>query len=238
MTHSMFKEVIKKTCIYDIIRRWRYGSLYLNMEKSGNLAPPPYEVKRLTILLYAKLYHLTTFVETGTYLGDTVDALKCDFEKIYSIELQHDLYDQAKRRFADFDHIHVIFGDSGKVLPEILGNIHNPCLFWLDGHYSSGNTARGSKDTPIIEELSHILSHSTADHVILIDDARLFNGQGDYPTLNQIRWFIHSRSDYLFDIQHDIIRVLRKQKPTFPVQKIPKDPLNSSRKDTDKVRKE
>jgi hypothetical protein len=52
-------------------------------------------------------------------------------------------------------------------------------LFWLDGHFCGGVSAHGDKGTPILEELNLILSHRVKEHVILIDDARLFNGTFD-----------------------------------------------------------
>ena len=73
-------------------------------------------------------------------------------------------------------------GDSGEILPELLNNINEPILFWLDGHYSAGNTSKGSLNTPIIKELVTIFQHPIKQHIILIDDARLFNGADDYPT--------------------------------------------------------
>jgi hypothetical protein len=67
-------------------------------------------------------------------------------------------------------------------LPELLARVHEPALFWLDGHYSGGLTARGAKDTPLLEEIEAIAHHGVPGHVVLIDDARCL-GQGDYPTL-------------------------------------------------------
>src|SRR5262249_2110956 len=90
--------------------------------------------------------------------------------------------------------------------------ITEPCLFWLDAHYSGSHfgcqTARGPRDTPIIQELEHILTHPIMSHVVLIDDARLFNGHNDYPTATELRDFIASRRpDWGVEIKDDIIRV-------------------------------
>jgi hypothetical protein len=67
--------------------------------------------------------------------------------------------------------------------------IDQPALFYLDGHYSGGITARAAKDTPIYEELSHIFEHDPR-HVIVIDDARCFGRDPDYPSLHELREFI------------------------------------------------
>ena len=52
-----------------------------------------------------------------------------------------------------------------------------------------GDTAKGSKFCPIYEELNAIFT-SIDKHCLLIDDARLFNGADDYPTLDELKGFI------------------------------------------------
>ena len=55
-----------------------------------------------------------------------------------------------------------------------VGKLEEPTLFWLDGHYSGGVTARGSKETPILDEVDKILSTKESRHVLIVDDARCF----------------------------------------------------------------
>ena len=107
------------------------------------------EVKRGLIANIQKKSNFNTFIETGTYLGDTLDFFKNSFINLISIELSGEYYTKAVDRFKDIKNIKIINGDSGEKLSEILKTINEPCLFWLDGHYSSGDTARGEKDTPI-----------------------------------------------------------------------------------------
>ena len=64
----------------------------------------------------------------------------------------------------------LIQGDSGVELGNLVGKLSGPALFWLDGHYSEGETAQGPKDTPIFEELEHIFSARRDGDVILIDE--------------------------------------------------------------------
>src|SRR6185369_3710483 len=119
---------------------------------------------------YAKSFNTQILIETGTYLGDMVHAMKKSFSRIISFELDHNLAKQAQARFANDHHIQIIQGDSGKLLSDYLANINEPCLFWLDGHYSGGITAKGTLETPIKNELTVILKHPVDSHVILIDD--------------------------------------------------------------------
>jgi hypothetical protein len=75
-------------------------------------------------------------------------------------------------------------------MPSVLETIHEPALFWLDGHYSGGDTARGDDDTPIRRELEHISKHPMRGrHLIVIDDLRCFDGQNGYPSLEGLRQF-------------------------------------------------
>ena len=82
-------------------------------------------------------------------------------------------------------------------------------IFWLDGHYSAGFTAKGDKETPIYEELEAIIQDSTHDHILLIDDARLFTGERDYQTIEELSDFVRGKNkDYIIEVKDDVIRAL------------------------------
>jgi hypothetical protein len=165
-------------------------------------------VKQRTVEKYARRFALNTLIETGTYLGEMVEATKDTFIRIFSIELDGTHYQRAKEWFSGDDHISIIQGDSGKVLPDVIAGITQPCLFWLDGHYSEGNTARGELNTPIIKELNHIFNHPVLGHVILIDDARCFIGQNEYPAIDELREMAFRRfPNCVFKVEDDIIRI-------------------------------
>ena len=176
-----------------------------------------YVKKREEIRKYGQNFSIDNFVETGTFMGDTVEFLKNDFKNIWSIELEPNLAAKAKERFKDANHIKILEGDSSEVLKSIVP-IDGPTLFWLDGHYSSSfsindqkiNTAKGSKETPILEELSIILEEGLNQNVILIDDARCFNGTNDYPTVAQLKKHLENLIDRNFrlSIKNDIIRIV------------------------------
>jgi hypothetical protein len=181
------------------IKEWR---------ESGSPVPPPSILKQQVVRVYAAQFGLRTLVETGTYKGDMIYAVERQFSEVHSIELGQDLFEEARQRFAGFAHVHLHHGDSATVLPELLQTLHSPVLFWLDGHFSKGITARGSKDTPIVEELEAIYRHKAKAHVILIDDARCFTGAGDYPSLEELRRLANERAPGTrFEVADDIIRI-------------------------------
>ena len=181
-------------------------------ERKGRPVPPPYIVKQRVIREYAKRYRLKVLVETGTYVGDMVDAMKADFDRIYSIELSKYLYKKAMMRFRGVNNIELIHGDSGSELKKILDRISQPALFWLDGHYSGVVTARGAKDTPVYEELYQIFNSNDLGHIIIIDDARLFGKDPTYPSIEELSEFIKSkRSNSDIAVKDDSIRITPKQ---------------------------
>ncbi len=162
-------------------------------EKAGKPVPPPNIIKQQAVEYYGKQFGLKVLVETGTYHGDMVDAMKNNFDTIYSIELSDELYERAKNRFKADSHIEIIHGDSGVEIKNVLDKIDQSTLFWLDGHYSAGETARGEKDTPICEELEHILAAPDRGHVIIIDDARCFGKDSNYPSIDELSKLILSK---------------------------------------------
>jgi hypothetical protein len=178
-------------------------------ERAAKPNPPPHAVKRRIVSDYAVSYGTNTLIETGTYLGDMIYAMKKKFQVIYSIELSDALAHKASRRFRANHHIHILAGDSGKVLPQILTDISNPCLFWLDGHYSGGITAKGETESPVIEEVMTILGHRVKKHVLLIDDARCFDGTKGYPALNTLRELVERWGQgYGLSVADDVIRIV------------------------------
>jgi len=156
---------------------------------------------------YAKKYKTNVLVETGTFLGDMVQAQLKNFREIYSLELGEELADKAKVKFEKYSHALIVQGDSATELPELLQKISMPALFWLDGHYSGGITAKGNKETPVVEELKAILTHQIKTHIIPIDDARCFDGTHDYPTVEELFGLVRSfNPNYICEVRDDIIR--------------------------------
>ena len=185
------------------ISKKRLADWYL----SGRPNPVPHLVKISVINYYKEKYKINVLVETGTYLGDMVKAQLNNFSRIYSVELSLELWKKAAKRFKNDKHVRIIQGDSGKCLWELVPEINERAIFWLDGHYSAGATAKGDKDCPIIEELGAIFT-TGINHILLIDDARLFVGVDDYPTINELTSFILSHfTKSIITIDSDIICV-------------------------------
>jgi len=162
--------------------------------------------KQRIVERFQKEYGYNVLIETGTFLGDMVEAQQNNFKKIFSIELQHGLAEKAKERFKGMGHIRILEGDSGRLLETILSEIREPAIFWLDAHYSGGLTARGDNECPIFQEIDAIFA-TKEKHLLLIDDARLFSGTGDYPTIDQLtKYILDKDSRYKVSVDNDIIK--------------------------------
>ena len=199
-----------RTLIGNILEGYRIGNTYRRWLKKGEGAAVSHFVKLRAIKTFAQKYGIRVFIETGTYLGDMVQAVCDDFDRIYSIELSEDLFKQAKNKFARCEHITIVYGDSPQVMPEILKRIDVPCLFWFDGHYTAGINVKEEKEMPIWEELDHICKHPVKNHVILIDDASLFVGINDCPHIESMQKLINRRfPDHIFDVHDDIVRIYK-----------------------------
>lgn len=159
------------------------------------------------------LFNINTFIETGTYLGDTAEAASNIFDKVFTVELSNKLYINALNRFENKPNVTVLQGNSPAVLSDILKNENRRILFWLDAHYSEGSTAKGESNTPIIDELKAIRNSGINEAIILIDDIRIFQESnentigslGGYPTVSELQRAIHDiREDSKFIIFGDI----------------------------------
>jgi hypothetical protein len=178
------------------VRRW---------EKAGKPLPPPHGVKRMRIRNVQGTTDATTLVETGTYTGEMVFVQLRKFKEIHSIELSDYYYDRAVKRFRKYPHVHLHHGDSALMLHDVLKQLSSPAIFWLDGHYSGGMTAKGEKECPIFGELEAVLQ-SPYEHTILIDDADAFVGANDYPTIEELKQYLNNTGrKYFCSIDDNII---------------------------------
>ena len=122
---------------------------------------------------------LDVFVEGGTYKGGTAKSMGEKFRKIFTIEKSDIMFEIAKENLKDTNNITLLKGDTREHLDSIIANNEN-ILFWLDAHWSGGDTYGEEDECPLIEELDIIFKYNK-NYVILIDDARLFLAPPPYP---------------------------------------------------------
>jgi hypothetical protein len=204
------RALAKKTPLYPLLQWYRYHRPILQWRLRGSPAPPPDRIKHNTIREYGRRFRCEVLVETGTFMGNTLWEMKDRFRRLYSIELSTELHANAVKRFAEVPQVRLLQGDSATVLPKLIGELDGRTLFWLDGHFSGWITAQGPKDTPVVEELETIFATDRQDDVILVDDARMFNGTDSYPTIPDVIGLVkRHRPGWKVSVRHDIIRIHR-----------------------------
>lgn len=205
-TTPSLAERVQRSAVGPLVRNIVSHAKEPRWRSAGSPPPAPPHRKQATVKEYAQRFRPSTFVETGTYRGDTVAALAPLVGKVVSIELDQRLCTLAKARFVDQPDIEILQGDSAQRLPGVVEGLTEPALFWLDGHYSGGPTA-GAGECPVVAELTTVLQ-SEIDHIVLVDDARLFDELDEYPTIDEVRELVQKlRPDYSWQLEDDIIRL-------------------------------
>lgn len=120
------------------------------------------------------MFKSQVFVETGTLGGTTSFVAAPLFKAVHTVELSKYHYQRVTEKNT-FSNLKTYLGNSSDVLKRIVPTISQSKLYWLDAHFSGGNTAtlrddRGVAISPLMDEIQVILSNGLKDSVILIDD--------------------------------------------------------------------
>lgn len=212
------------------LERCRIAFHYLpSLFQTGQRLPLPYLLKRGIITRLAIKSGARVLVETGTYMGDTPWQLRHLFERIWTVEVHPPLAALARDRFKKVAKVTVVEADSRHALREIVPQIDQPTLYWLDGHYSSGITGMGEEVCPIFAELDTVFSQARAPFVALIDDARLFGQEEGYPTLTELKAHLDRLPQPpLIWMESDIVFVVPQNHPlAAECQAVPFDAIRS-----------
>lgn len=111
-------------------------------------------------------------VETGTFRGITARRLAGVFPEVLTTELSEDLHASAAAGLRDVPQVRAVRGHSAAVLREE-ARADVPTLYFLDGHWSGGNTEGVDDECPVLEELQAI-GPGHPDDCLIVDDAHLF----------------------------------------------------------------
>jgi hypothetical protein len=127
------------------------------------------------------------------------------YPHIYSIEPNVEFYKEALNIFKG-SNVTLFNNVSENTLPTLLPTLKGNLNFWLDGHYSGGETFKGNKECPIKDELNSIeVNFDNFEKIsIFIDDVRLFlSSANDYPSIDYlVDW--SRRLNMRWRIEHDI----------------------------------
>lgn len=175
----------------------------------GFSSPAIPEVKQAVLSRYSR--RDVTWIETGTYLGDTTEFLSNLGQFVYTIEPETTFFTRARERFAQTPNVKVVHGRSEEVLAPLIDEIDGAICFWFDGHFSGEGTYQGPSDSPIEHELSQVstLIHEGRDVTVFVDDVRLFGTIKQYATDENYpsrSWLVNWANNHQLDwyIEHDI----------------------------------
>jgi hypothetical protein len=206
------RRLIQRAPFYSALKTLGHYPDYWYWNLRGRPIRSPHLLKQRTVMDYGERFGLRTLVETGTYRGEMVAAMKSRFERIFSIEQDPALAETAARKFARYPHIQIMRGDSHLILPELVKSLAAPALFWLDAGYYGWAGIHG--DTRRLGvELGAILGQRELGHVILMDDARGLNGENGAPALAGVIYQIGSRfPNRKVEVAYDILRITPDKK--------------------------
>jgi hypothetical protein len=203
-----FRRLLQRTPVYGAYKALGHYPDYWYWILRGRPARSPHLLKQKVVREYGERFGLQTLVETGTYYGEMVVAMKSHFDRIYSIECVPTLADRAARKFARDEHIRIYCGDSRVVMREVLALLRGPALFWLDaGYYGWVGIRTMNNEQRLSAELEMILSHPYP-HVILLDDARGLTGRDGIPSVGDVKAYVESKfPERSVEVEFDIMRI-------------------------------
>ncbi|MFZ0687044.1 MAG: hypothetical protein WAM89_15990 [Terriglobales bacterium] len=206
-----FRRLLQRTPVYGVYKALGHYPDYWYWILRGRPARSPHLLKQKVVREYGKAFGLTTLIETGTYYGEMVAAMKGHFQRIYSVEFAPSLAERARRKFARYEHVRIFCGDSRLLMPEVLALLQGPALFWLDAGYYSWVGMEPDKQR-LSAEMEMILSHPYA-HIVLLDDARCLTGRDGIPSVAEVTSYVEAKfPQRSVKVEYDILRItLRKE---------------------------
>jgi hypothetical protein len=153
-------------------------------------------------------YNIKVLIETGTFHGRSSAWAADFFDAVYTIEVREDWYYRAQQFHKTKKNLKFWLGDSKTKLPEIIADIYEPAIYWLDAHNAGQIFGNTPDDCPILFELEAIFQRQQKD-IILIDDACCFvpplpYDESIWPELWQIK-ALAANAGYLSVVAHDVI---------------------------------
>ena len=201
------RKLLRRTPWYGFYKRLGHYPDYWYWQLRGKPVRAPHLLKQRTVREYGKRYGLRVLIETGTYYGEMISAVRNSFDRIYSVEFDPALAQRAVRKFARDSKIQILEGDSQQVLPALLKSLAHPALFWLDAGYY-GWAGLESDKRRLSVELEAILRHPVKGHVILMDDARGLDGKNGALTVPELKSQIESEfPGHKVEVEYDILRI-------------------------------
>ena len=159
-------------------------------------------------------YRVETFIETGTYKGETALWAAQQYQQVITCEASFEIFHQAHETFSEYDNIDHRYGHSLETLQKILSDLSGPAIYWIDSHWSVEQTYGENDECPLLDELQIILTHSS-ESFLFVDDARYFctppprpHNPKAWPNLQEIFEVVNNLSDAYLTLYEDCIVIV------------------------------
>ena len=148
------------------------GFIY-SLDRDTRLGIVNFGVSPELVLIAKDQFGVDTFVETGTFRGDTANWAADHFKKVYTVEFVAERFRAAQERFRARPNVECLQGNSPDCLRQIVANLKGSrALFWLDAHWNGDGESR-ENECPVAEEV-RIINEADMEAYVLVDDARYF----------------------------------------------------------------
>ena len=163
--------------------------------------PPPSIIKHKILLRQGIKF--ANWIETGTFMGETTKVLSKNYPRVHTIEASEECLQIAKRYVGRKSNITFYQGTSEDLFESILQKQKGSINIWLDAHFSSGKTYKGSNLSPIISELLSISKNiNKFDQIaVFVDDIDChFFDPKSYPKIDYyVNWANNNKLVWLIE---------------------------------------
>jgi len=153
------------------------------------------------------------YIETGTYNGDNLSRRLNSYDKLYSIEINPEFQANNIQKYESIDKVNLFVGDSATILPRLLNDISEPCVIYLDAHYSGKKFSFEIPPMPLIHEIESI-SEFKFNSITVIDDIRLLGKKSQEGLLGDPLYPLFT-ADWSGVTMEEILEKIPKKMRTF-----------------------
>ena len=197
----------RRLSMHPLMRPMTERRILWQWRRAGRPIPPPPPVKHSVVKEYQSRFGPRVFIETGTFAGGMIDAVRSRFDHVVSIELDPGWHSRAVERFRADPRITLLQGDSGVRLQEVLDGLKRAgALLARRALFRADHGPRRARQSHR-PRAGHHSRPKVRGHVVLIDDMRDFQGRDGYPTVDEVvEWIRGVDPASIVEVRDDILR--------------------------------
>jgi cephalosporin hydroxylase len=146
-----------------------------------------------------KFNSIPLYIETGTDNGDSLNkAVIAGYKEIITIDIAECKH--TRDRCRHLTNVKFVQGSSTDVMWDLIKDVNTQIVFYLDAHLFGDQV---SHQLPLMSEIDIISKHHIKNHVIILDDVRLFETDMGLNTQNIINKLKEINPDYKISFADD-----------------------------------